>query len=217
MIHEGIDTHLLGQLRQRNLPRPEVLPVDPRTEVLTYVSRCFEEYRGFPQAMQAIALLQQRRPHLHVLIAGHDGVAYGASRSDGRSWGQWAQQEVALDPQRTHWLGMLQDQAYWQVLAHSTVHLYLTVPFVLSWSLLEAAAAGCALVASTTPPVQEVLNHRRSALLVDFFSPQAQAAAIEELLDQPALREKLGRAAQIESAGYAAGRGLAAWRALIEG
>ena len=217
VIHEGIDTHLLGQLRQRNLPRPEVLPVDPRTEVLTYVSRCFEEYRGFPQAMQAIALLQQRRPHLHVLIAGHDGVAYGASRSDGRSWGQWAQQEVALDPQRTHWLGMLQDQAYWQVLAHSTVHLYLTVPFVLSWSLLEAAAAGCALVASTTPPVQEVLNHRRSALLVDFFSPQAQAAAIEELLDQPALREKLGRAAQIESAGYAAGRGLAAWRALIEG
>ena len=215
VIHEGIDTVQLAGLRQQGLPRPAVLPDDPELEVLTYVSRCFEEYRGFPQAMQAIALLQQRRPKLHVLIAGHDGVAYGAQRRDGRTWGQWAQQELALDSRRTHWLGMLQDQAYWQLLAHSTVHLYLSVPFVLSWSLLEAAAAGCALVASATPPVQEVLTHGHSALLVDFFSPEAQAEAIEKLLDQPSLRSQLSRAARQVARCYSAEQGLAAWRRLL--
>lgn len=217
VIHEGIDVDLLGRLRTQGLPRPSVLPLDPDIEVLTYVSRGFEEYRGFPQAMQAIALLQQRRPKLHVLIAGHDGVAYGATRSDGRSWGQWAHDEVTLDPRRTHWLGMLQDETYWQVLAHSDVHLYLTVPFVLSWSLLEAAAAGCALVASGTPPVQEVLVDRESALLVDFFDSHAQADAIERLLNEPALRQQLSSAAQQRASDYSAARGLSAWRKLIFG
>lgn len=216
VIHEGIDTQHLGRLRGLGLPRPAGLPADPEIEVLTYVSRCFEEYRGFPQAMRAIALLQARRPKLHVLIAGHDGVAYGPKRGDGRSWGEWAKQELALDPQRTHWLGVLQDEAYWQVLAHSTVHLYLTVPFVLSWSLLEAAAAGCALVVSATPPVAEVLVHRQSALMVDFFQPEAQARAVEELLDCRALRERLGSAAQAVASGYSAEKGLRAWRNLLK-
>lgn len=217
VIHEGIDTRHFANLRQQALNRPEYLPQDPELEVVTYVSRGFEEYRGFPQAMQAIALLQKRRPKLHVLIAGHDGVAYGAQRSDGRSWGEWAQQELALDHQRTHWLGILQDQDYWQVLAHSTVHLYLTVPFVLSWSLLEAAAAGCALVVSSTPPVQEVLEHEKSALMADFFRPELQAAAIERLLDHPDLRADLGAAAQRAAARYSASNGLEAWRKLLLG
>jgi glycosyltransferase involved in cell wall biosynthesis len=215
VIHEGIDVEHLSRLDRLELPRPTCLPPDPDLEVLTYVSRCFEEYRGFPQAMRSIALLQQRRPRLHVLIAGHDGVAYGATRKDGRSWGEWARQELPLDPARTHWLGMLQDQAYWQVLAHSTVHLYLTVPFVLSWSLLEAAAAGCALVASATAPVLEVLEHGVSALLIDFFDPEAQAAAIETLLDSSGLRRDLSRGAQAMARRYSAEQGLAAWRRLI--
>ena len=125
--------------------------------------------------MQAIALLQAQRPKLHVLIVGSDVVAYGGSRSDGRSWGAWAKEDVSLDPQRTHWLGALQTDEYHDVLAISDVHLYLTVPFVLSWSLLEAMAAGCALVCSATPPVEEVLEHNSSALLGwFFFSPHAQ-------------------------------------------
>ena len=119
---------------------------------------------------------------------GSDVVAYGGTRSDGRSWGEWAKEEVALDPERTHWLGALQTEDYHDVLAISDVHLYLTVPFVLSWSLLEAMAAGCALVCSATPPVEEVLEHKSSALLVDFFSPHAQAEAINRLLDDPNLR-----------------------------
>ena len=215
VLHEGIDTALMASLRQQPPPRPACLPDDPDLEVLTYVSRGFEEYRGFPQAMQAIAELQRRRPQLHALIVGHDGVAYGANRADGRSWGEWAKQEVALDPARTHWLGILQDAEYQRVLAHSTVHLYLTVPFVLSWSLLEAMAAGCALVSSATAPVQEVLRDGESALLVDFFDPMAQANAVERLLNDPSQRQRLAEQAQIEAQSYSAEAGIRAWLALL--
>jgi len=215
VIHEGVDVQHLVGLRSFGLPRPACLPDDPQLEVLTYVSRGFEEYRGFPQAMQAIGRLQKLRPNLHVLIAGHDGVAYGATRADARSWGTWAREECELDPARTHWLGMLQDQAYWEVLACSTVHLYLTVPFVLSWSLLEAMAAGCSLVASATPPVQEVLSHQHNALLVDFFDVSAQVEAIQLLLDQSELRRRLATAAQVSAQAYDADRGLSHWRMLL--
>ena len=215
VIHEGINTLALGQLKPMGSPRPSCLPQDPDIEILTYVSRGFEEYRGFPQAMEAIALLQRQRPRLHVLIVGSDGVAYGAPRSDGRSWGAWARQELPLDPARSHWLGILQEPEYHQVLACSQVHLYLTVPFVLSWSLLEAMAAGCCIVSSRTPPVEEVLGDGENALLVDFFDPAAQAAAIGCLLDDPQRRQRLGAAAQGAAHAYDAGKGLASWRALL--
>ena len=215
VIHEGVDTALLRGLRSANLPRPACLPDHPELQVLTYVSRCFEEYRGFPQAIEAISRLQQRRPNLHVLLVGHDGTAYGQGRGDGRGWAEWARDTLPLDPGRTHWLGSLQEEAYHQVLACSTVHLYLTVPFVLSWSLLEAMAAGCAIVASATPPVQEVLKHGSSGLLVDFFDVEAQVAAVLRLLEEPTQRQHLAARAQQRSNVYDCQRGLGAWDALL--
>ena len=211
VIHEGIDVEGLGGLERGLSRRPDVLPKDPEIQVLTYVSRGFEEYRGFPQAMQAIALLQQRRPNLHALIVGADVVAYGAGRPDGRSWGDWAKQDLSLDPARTHWLGSLQTEAYKRVLASSDVHLYLTVPFVLSWSLLEAMAAGCCIVASDTPPVREVLIDGATGVLVDFFSPEHQANAIELLLESDDRRRSLADAARCASAAYDCKEGLQAW------
>ena len=217
VIHEGVDTERLAGLRRAGLPRPACLPADPEVEVLTYVSRCFEEYRGFPQAMQAIALLLQRRPNLHVLLVGHDGTtAYGPGRSDGRGWAEWARQDLRLDPERTHWLGSIQEAHYHQVLACSTVHLYLTVPFVLSWSLLEAMAAGCAIVASATAPVQEVLCDGHTARLVDFFDSQAQAAAVESLLDAPRQRAAFAAAAQVAAGGLSHHHGQRAWSRLLQ-
>jgi glycosyltransferase involved in cell wall biosynthesis len=215
VVHEGIDWHRLSKLRCSPPPLPTPLVGLDRPEVLTYVSRGFEEYRGFPQVIQAIAALQRQRPRLHVLIAGSDIVAYGAGRSDGRSWRAWAEQEVPLDPARTHWLGALQEADYHALLAWSDVHLYLTVPFVLSWSLLEAMAAGCSIVASATPPVQEVLAHRRSALLVDFFSVEQQVLALAELLDDRVLAKALAAEAQRASSAYDAANGLVGWRTLL--
>ena len=213
VVHEGIDWHRLQGLRAAALPLP--LPLQGQPEVLTYVSRGFEEYRGFPQAMQAIAALQRRRPRLQVLIAGSDVVAYGAGRSDGRSWKAWAQSELPLDPGRTHWLGALQEPEYHALLACSDAHLYLTVPFVLSWSLLEAMAAGCSIVASATPPVQEVLTHGHSALLVDFFDVTAQVEALERLLDERPLARRLAARAIEAARAFDAQLGLAGWKTLL--
>ena len=151
VIHEGVDVDSLSALRGNGLQRPSCLPHSSDIEVLTYVSRGFEEYRGFPQAMQTIDLLQKRRPNLHVLIVGSDLIAYGSGRPDHRSWGEWARSDLLLDQQRTHWMGPLQTPEYHSVLAYSDVHLYLTVPFVLSWSLIEAMASRCCIVGSATP------------------------------------------------------------------
>ena len=217
VIHEGIDVDTLASLKATARARPSCLPCDSEVEVLTYVSRGFEEYRGFPQAMRTIALMQAQRPQLHALIVGSDVVAYGGSRSDGRSWGEWAKEEIPLDPRRTHWLGALQTEEYHDVLAISDVHLYLTVPFVLSWSLLEAMAAGCSLVCSATPPVEEVLVDNKSALLVDFFSPQDQAKALNRLLDDSDLRFSLAAEAKKRASGYTCDTGLKAWMRLLSG
>ena len=216
VIHEGIDVNKLGLLKEAPKPKFDFLPDDPEIEILTYVSRGFEEYRGFPQAMETISQLQKRRPGLHALIVGSDVIAYGASRSDGRTWREWALQELKLDTKRTHWMGALQEDEYQKVLLISDVHLYLTVPFVLSWSLLEAMAAGCSIVGSNTPPVQEVLQSGCNGLLVDFFNPHDQVNACETLLDDQAMSERFSKAARISSQAFSHDKGLAGWRAIIE-
>lgn len=220
VIHEGIDLDQFVNLRDQDgseHPRPFDLPDDPSLEVVTYLSRCFEEYRGFPQVMEALALLQSRRPKVHVLLAGSDEIAYGKPRSDGRSWRQWAMEELPLDPNRTHWLGILQTKQYEQLLAFSDVHLYYTVPFVLSWSLLEAMATGCCIVASDTEPVREVMAHGQSGVLVPFFEPEQAAQAVSELLEDPDRRRLLGRQARLAARQYGSLEGIASWRSLLCG
>lgn len=105
-------------------------------------------------------------------------------------------QEVTIDESRVHFLGRVPYQHYLQVLQISSAHIYLTVPFVLSWSMLEAMAAGCAVIASNTSPVSEVINHGKNGLLVDFFSPDEIADAVDKLLDNPAKYQKMRQAAR---------------------
>ncbi len=215
VIHEGIDCERLAKLKGEKSAWPDVLPPRDKCEVLTYVARGFEEYRGFPQVMQTIAQLQKKRPNLHVLIVGSDTVAYGGSRKDGKSWKQWALNEFTFDASRTHWLGPLQEAQYHSVLAASDIHFYLTVPFVLSWSLLESMAAGCTIVASNTAPVQEVLINSESAMLVDFFNVKEQVMVLDSLFDDPTLRKRLAKAASLASKRYKFANGLAGWKQLL--
>ncbi len=217
ILHEGIDWDCLANLRLASLPLPERLPNKEGIEWVTYVSRGFEEYRGFPQAMKAFELLQASRPSVHIAIAGADLVAYGSARDDGRTWQEWAVQDLNLDPARTHWLGPVQESEYQALLSHSKAHLYLTVPFVLSWSLLEAMAVGCPIVASATKPVQEVLVDQDSALLVDFWDPSAQALALERLLSQPSYARQIGDQASSAAKAYEFARSLEAWNAILLG
>jgi len=216
LIHEGVDVPALRQLRQQPPTAPAWLPQGEGIELVSYVSRGFEAYRGFPQAMQALALVQQRRPNAQLLIAGSDGVCYGSTRDDGRSWGEWARQEAGMDPERTHWLGALQTADYQALLAHTQAHLYLTVPFVLSWSLLEAMAAGCPIVASATAPVEEVIAQGEQGLLAPFWDPSAIASQLEGMLCDPHKANALGAAAAKRAESYDAQKGLADWVSLIQ-
>ena len=144
---------------------------------------------------------------------GSDVVAYGGMRTDGRSWGAWAREDLALDPKRTHWMGALQSEEYHDVLACSDVHLYLTVPFVLSWSLLEAMAAGCALVCSATPPVEEVLG--TAQLFWSIFSLLKRKQQPSLVCSIPDLRLSLAAEAQQRASQYQCEKGQEAWMQLL--
>src|SRR4029077_20655085 len=143
---------------------------------VTYATRGMEPYRGFPQFMRAAAILLRQRPGLHVVIAGSDRVAYGTKLPEGQSWRGRMQAELPdMDPARLHFAGLLPYTDYLTLLRASSAHVYLTVPFCLSWSLLESMAVGCPIVASDTAPVREVAEDGRTALLTDFFDHEALA------------------------------------------
>ncbi|QYO68512.1 glycosyltransferase family 4 protein [Leptolyngbya sp. 7M] len=186
VLHDGIDTHFFR-------PHPGVTLVLPRLdldlshvdELVTYVARGMEPYRGFPQFIEAVALLQQQRPQCHVVIVGEDRVAYSPPRSDGKTYKQYMLETVLLDLDRIHFTDSIPYSEHLQVLQASSVHVYLTYPFVLSWSMLEAMSTGCLVVASDTPPVREVIQDGFNGLLVDFFSPEQIVERIIEVLDHP--------------------------------
>jgi glycosyltransferase involved in cell wall biosynthesis len=198
VIHEGIDTDLLRPGRAAALRIGDGPPLGPDAEVITFVARNLEPYRGYHVVMRALPELLRRRPKARVLLVGGDGVSYGAPPPDGGSWMSRFLAEVAgdIDRSRVHFLGRLPYAAYRALLQRSTVHLYLTYPFVLSWSLLEAMATGCAIVASDTAPVREAITDGETGRLVPFFDRQALVEAVCALLDSPADRARLGTAAR---------------------
>jgi glycosyltransferase involved in cell wall biosynthesis len=133
-----------------------------------------------------------------VLIVGGSAVSYGSKPAGGRTWRETLVSEVGsgIDATRVHFLDRLPYAAYLQVLQVSAVHAYLTYPFVLSWSLLEAMSAGCMVVGSRTAPVEEVISHGKNGWLTDFFDHQALAETLAEALEQRARLENIRHAAR---------------------
>lgn len=197
VIHDGIDTDAIKpdpsvwlQLGDRRLTRDD--------EIITFVNRNMEPYRGYHIFMRALPEILEKRPNARVLIVGGDGVSYGAKPPAGKTWKQIFLDEVKerLDLSRVHFLGHIEYKHFIPLLQLSTVHVYLTYPFVLSWSLLEAMACGCAILASDTAPLREAIHDGDTGLLVDFFNPAAVAAGVIKLLENPALRSELGQRAR---------------------
>lgn len=187
-LHDGIDTQACTPNPKAEVTLPNGKTFRAGDEVVTYIARNFEPYRGLPTFMQAAERILKERPNCHIVAIGADGVSYGKQLPKGQSYrGQWMK-KVNLDKERIHFVGTLDYASLVKVMQVSAAHIYLTYPFVLSWSSMEAMAAGCLMIASDTPPVREVMTDGENALLVDFFSPDDLAKKVGYALDH---QEKL--------------------------
>jgi len=199
VIHEGIDTQVAAPDPQARLGIPNTdIQLAAGDEVVTYVARNLEPYRGFPVFMRSLPSILARRPNAHVVIVGGDDVSYGPRLSGGRTFRQDSLNELqgSLDLTRVHFLGRVPYPTFIKVLQVSRVHVYLTYPFVLSWSMLEAMSAGCLIVGSRTAPVEEVIRDCGNGLLVNFFSPAEIADRVVEALEEPHAHDSIRRNAR---------------------
>ena len=197
VIHDGINTNIVR-------PNPDVwLQVGSHRftkndEIITFVNRNLEPYRGYHIFMRSLVKIIATKPNAKVIIVGGDGVSYGAMAPAGKSWKQIFLNEVKdqLDLSRVFFIGNIDYKYFIPLLQLSMVHVYLTYPFVLSWSLLEAMACGCSIVASNTEPLREAIIDNETGLLIDFFNSDQLANAVINLLDHPDLRASLGQNAR---------------------
>lgn len=192
VIHEGIDTVAIGPDGPADIRLQKAgVHFRPGDPVVTYVARNLEPYRGFHQFMRSLPALQRHCPDVHVVVVGGEGVSYGQAPTGGGSWKATLLRELGdqLDHSRLHFCGMVPHPILHTLLRVSACHVYLTYPFVLSWSLLEAMSCGALVVGSATAPVLDVIQDRQNGLLVDFFDPEALASTIAEVLrDQDGLK-----------------------------
>jgi glycosyltransferase involved in cell wall biosynthesis len=184
VIHEGVDTERVRPEPTAQLWLRGGLSFSRNDQIITYSARNLEPYRGFHVFMRALPKVLAEFPNAHVIIVGADGVSYGRTLGNGRSWRDHLLAELGnrLDLSRVHFVGWLPHAQYLAVLQISSAHVYLTYPFVLSWGLLEAMAAECLVIASRTPPVEEVIDGTDNGLLFDFFDTDALAQQIRSAL-----------------------------------
>ena len=191
VVHEGIDT-------ARCVPNPETviqlrngtISLKPGVEVITFVNRNLEPYRGYHIFMRALPAVLAARPKARVIIVGGDEASYGGTPDPalGPTWREIYFREVSdrLDLERVHFVGKIPYQVFLQLMQTSAAHVYLTYPFVLSWSMLEAMSCGALVIGSRTGPVEEVITDGENGVLVDFFDIAGWSQAMIEALEHPA-------------------------------
>jgi len=198
-IHEGIVTSSLVPNHTTTVKLGRVdEPVGRNHEVFTYMARNLEPARGFHQFMRALPIIQKLRPHARAIVIGGSGVSYGQKSDDKGGFRGRMEQEVAtkLDWDRIHFVGQVPYETYVKTIQLSRCHIYLTAPFVLSWSLLEAMSMGATVVASDTAPVREVMEDGKTGFLIDFFSPEALAEKVADVLAHKDNYRRIGEAAR---------------------
>lgn len=187
VIHDGIDVETFKPKNEVNFSVKEKnLELSLKDEVITYATRGMEALRGFPEFMKAVEILLKNRPNAHFVIAGEDKVFYGPTAPEG-TFREYMLNRLDLDMSRVHFVGKLSYEEYLNLLQISSVHVYLTYPFVLSWSILDAMACECCVIASNTQPVLEVIEDNKNGLLVDFFNVNQLVEKIEYVVNNPGM------------------------------
>lgn len=205
VIHDGINTSFASPAERKQPLELKVIEdkhcgieeadvkLDPNDEIITFVNRNLEPYRGYHGFMRLLPRLMKDRPRLKVVIVGGNENSYGGKPESG-TWKQIFLDEVRsqVDMRRIYFVGKIPHSALIRLFQMTSVHVYYTYPFVLSWSLMEAMSCAAPIVACDTQALREVIDDGVEGLLVDFFDLEGQLKAINRLLDDPELRESLG-------------------------
>jgi glycosyltransferase involved in cell wall biosynthesis len=221
LLPEGVNLDVCkpnAQARRRNLKIGDTV-IKPNEKLITYVARDLEPYRGFHVMMRAVPHLLRARKDVRVVMVGGDGISYGMPPVEG-TWRQKMLAELGdgIDPRRVLFPGRIEYPTYVAMLQRSDAHVYLSYPFVASWSLREALSAGCVVIGSDTPTVSEFVTHGQNGLLVPFFDPKRLAKTVLRVLDDAPLARRLREnARQFAEKNLAMTDYLAAYKALIAG
>jgi glycosyltransferase involved in cell wall biosynthesis len=187
VCHEGVDTDIARPNPDAVLRLSSGRELRRSDEIVTFAARNLEPLRGYHVFMRALPRIMAKRPRAQIVIIGGDEVSYGAPPPQGTTWKSTFFKEVAgrIDPERIHFTGRLRYSDYLSALQVSSAHVYLTYPFVLSWSLLEALSCGCLGIGSDTSPVREVIANNKNGLLVPFFDVDQLAERVVDVLAYP--------------------------------
>ena len=198
VIFDGVDTAVMRPDDQAQVTLPNGKIVKAGDEVLTFVNRNLEPYRGYHTFMRALPAVMKERPDAQVVIVGGDEVSYGAAPKGAKGWKDTFLNEVKdqLDLSRVHFMGKVPYPTFVSLMQVSRAHAYLTYPFVLSWSMLESMAAGAHVVGSDTAPVRELIRDGENGTLVDFFDVKGWSKALVKALARPETFLDLRRAAR---------------------
>ncbi|WP_029004672.1 glycosyltransferase family 4 protein [Azorhizobium doebereinerae] len=180
--HDGIDARTFRPEPRARFRLPDGRVLAPGDPVVTYAARDLEPYRGFPQFMRAAARVARLHPDALFVVAGGDGISYGRPPAEGRNWREVMMAETGIDPARIVFLGSVPHAALLRLFQVSAAHVYLTYPFVLSWSVLEAMACGALVIGSATAPMEEVIQDGTNGLLTPFFDTDALTGRMLEAL-----------------------------------
>ena len=199
IIHEGVDTDAIRPDPTQRLTLADGRVLDRATPVVTFVNRRFEPLRGYHVFMRALPRLMAEVPDVQVLMIGAaDGSGYGHAPPEGRTWKDVYLDELGdrIDRGRLHFTGPLPLDKLHAAMRIGRAHIYLTYPFVLSWSLLEAMACGCMIIGSDTEPVRDAIVDGETGRLVDFFDIEGLADRMIAACRHPAEFEPLREAAR---------------------
>ncbi len=196
VIHEGVDIDICKPNENVFFTLPNGTQLTRKDEIITYTSRNLEPYRGFPNFIKAIEKICRRRPNCHIIITGGDDVSYSKKLPNGECYREACLKSASIPLQQVHFLGKVPYSTHIQLLQLSSAHIYLTYPFVLSWSFVEAMACGCIIIASDTQPVMDFLEPDINGIAVNFFDDEQVADKVDGVFNHPQRKKHLGLAAR---------------------